>query len=225
MSWLEQVLIRKLVKQRRHGLADRVNLVGTVSATLRYSELYPNSKLRGEVYRHHDLGHNLVVVEGRRIGAGLLVGQGGVAGSLGYNESTGYVLRGMALGEDGTPEADGDCAASPAGGLYAPSPGIISWDHYFPLTSITFPSGTPAGSGTKAYFTRIFAANEPSATTTNVREFGLYTAAPVSVCPQVPLGSTPVGPAGGPYLFARKTCELITLTPDFTLTLVWAIEE
>jgi len=224
MKWLERAIIQKLRSQRLGGLRDRIEIVGRVEVVLRYSELYRNSKLCGEVAAHYDLGTNLVVIEGRRIAAGLMLGTVGVAGGLGYNEASGYVIRGMGVGTDPTPEADEDSASSPTGGLHAPSPGLVAWDHYYPLTSTSFPTGVPAGSGTEVIFTRVFAPNEPAASPVAVREFGLYSAAPAGVCPNILAGSTPLGPPGGPYLIARKTHDTITKDPNFTMTVNWTLE-
>ena len=224
MNWLEQALIKKLRASRLAGLRDQLKIAGRVEVILRYSDLHHNSKLRGEVYQYHDLGHNLVVIEGRRIAAGLMVGDAGVGAGLGYNETKGYVVRGMGLGTDPTPESDTDSAALPVGGLYAPSPGALAWDHYYPLTSTTFLTGAPPGSGTEVVFTRLFDVNEPDVVPVAVREFGLYSATPAGVCPNVMAGSVPPGPALGPFLIARKTHATITKDPTFTMTVNWTLE-
>jgi len=228
MSWLRRAVIKKLREGRMRNLHDRIEVVGRVEVIMHYSELYRNPKLRGEVAAYHDTGRNLVVIEGRRRAVGLILGSTGIGAGLGYNDddNTAMVVRGMGLGEDQTPEADEDSASIPAGGLHAPSPGNVAWDHYFPLTGASFPSGVPAESGTAVTFTRVFNTNEPDPLApTAVREFGLYTACPGGgKCPQAPAGTTPIGPSGGPYLVARKTHDTITKDPNFTMTVNWTLE-
>lgn len=190
---------------------------GSVSVVLRYSDLYPNTKLRGEVHDYIELGSNLVVTQGRYMSAGLWAG-GSNAGlftaNRGLNEATGpnngWVIRGMAVGEDDTAEADGDTA------LGSPITNPVLGSYYHPIDQIEF----TAHPNTTVIFGRTFAPTEPTAADALIKEFGLYTAAPAGF----PVTTDPVGPTGGPFLVARKTHGLITKTADFTMQLLWTIE-
>lgn len=204
---------RCLFSEEEH-LRSGLRAKGSVEVIMRYSELYPNSKLRGEVAKYYELGSNLVVLRGRFMSAGLWAGAGDpgtiFTDNKGLNEETGpndgWVVRGMAVGDDGTAEADEDTALkSVLGGS--------SW--YYPIDLITF----TAYPNTDVIFGRTFAPTEPTATA-NIREFGLYTGAPGPD----PVATTPPGPTGGPYLVARKTHGLITKTSHFTMQLLWTIE-
>lgn len=190
---------------------------GTVDLVFRYSPLYPNTKLRGSVCRYVELGSNLVVARGRYMSAGLWAG-GSNAGiftdNRGLSEATapnpGWVVRGMAVGEDDTAEADDDTE------LGTPITNPSSGTHYHAIDLITY----TAYPNTEVVFGRTFAPTEPTATDALIQEFGLYTAAPAGFA----VSTDPAGPSGGPYLVARKTHGLITKTADFTMQVLWTIE-
>jgi hypothetical protein len=212
---LQQFLAR-ILGSLDQPLKSPLAVKGNVDIILRYSDLYPNSKLRGEVHRFYRLGHNLVVLRGRWMSAGLWAG-GSDAGlftdNRGLNElggpNNGWVIRGMGVGEGDTPEADADTA------LETPITNPVLGTYYHELSSISY----TAYPNTEVVFGRVFAANEPTANA-SIREFGLYTAAPIGF----PVTTDPPGPVGGPYLIARKTHGLITKTSDFTMEVLWTIE-
>lgn len=194
----------------------------SVSVVKRYSDLHPNSKLRGEVYRCYDLGPNIVVEQGRQMFAGLICGctappVGGFITSMGFNElggaNLGYVIRGMALGDDNTPETDTDTA------LVSPINNPAIGHHYHEIDSIDFSVG--AGD-TYAEFRRTFSTTEPQAALITIEEYGLYSASPGGGA-EPPI-TTPPGPAGGHFMVARKTYGPITKDTNFTLEVRWKIE-
>lgn len=210
---------------QRFQLRGEARARGSVSVVMRYSDLYPNSKLRGEVHKFIELGSNLVVTQGREMSAALWAGgsnAGLFSANRGYSEATapnsGWVVRGMALGKDDTAEDDGDTALADA--IINPALGTAG-SYYHPIDLITFTPAVPSDR-TKIVFARTFAPTEPTAADALIKEFGLYTAAPASFPDGVV--TDPVGPAGGPFLVARKTHGLITKTADFTMQLLWTIE-
>jgi hypothetical protein len=234
IQWLhavQQRLQRFLFKRLLYDPRD-FYIQGHVGVIKRYSEIYPNTKLRGEVYRYYDLGHNLVLNRGRHMSAGLWAGSDGTPPSFpstqGFNElngpNFGWVVRGMALGEGTTPEADDDDALETP--HVNPNIGVAPGTEYHELDSVTFePWSTPSPS-TSVIFTKTFGINEPlgAGVTADVYEFGLYTAAPDPGGAAGPPETNPPGPPGGPFLVARKTHGLITKSPNFTLQVNWTIE-
>jgi hypothetical protein len=190
---------------------------------MRRSELHPNPKTRGLVSKFLDLGRtpidserilnlgpNLFVEKGRNMAAGLLVGATGGYAQPGYAEADGWVIRGMALGNNGEPESDGDTAL---GGAWTNA--ALSPEYYHPIDPVSGIEFDPVASNTKVTFIRTFTSGEPQNASLDIREYGLYTANHDGTVPTL---------AGGPFLVARKTHGLITKTTDFTMTVKWTIE-
>jgi len=159
--------------------------------------------------------------------AGLWAGSDGppptFSGIQGYNELSGpqegWVVRGISLGSGSTPEADTDES------LETPhintALGTGGGTDYHEIDAVDF----QAYPSTKVIFTRTFGVAEPAATSLDVYEFGLWTAAPdPGILLDKPYATTPPGPSGGPFLVARKTHGLITKSPNFTLQMNWTIE-
>lgn len=201
----------------RFSLDDLARAEGYVDATLRYSSLYPNPKLRGEVARHYDLGKNLFLEQGRNTVAGLLLGALGPGGAIdGYNEATGYVVRGIGLGTSDQSADDADT------GLVSPIPDATG-AHYFALDTFALESTT------YAVFQKTFSPSEPSAVPVQIKEAVLYLGVPSGLAgypATTPDG--PAGPGGTPVAVARKVIDSslshIPKSLDFTLTLRWRIK-
>jgi hypothetical protein len=199
---------------------EQLAIHGSVSAIQRYSPLYRNPKLRGEVYRYHELGSNLVVQKGRWMAAGLIAGNrhNGIplfVTNHGLDEfggdNPGWVIRGMGLGVGITAETNADTM------LETPIINPITGTYYHPIHSITF-SSVP---NTSVIFTRMFDIDEPD-DPAPITEYALFTGVPAGH-PSIPVTSPP-GPAGGPYMFSRKTAAVINKDNNFTLEVNWEIE-
>jgi hypothetical protein len=204
------------VRFLRRIAQDVFTIQGSLDLVMVYSDLHPNHKLRGTVARYYELGSNLVTLNGRRMSAGLTLGTIGPAG-VGISQSTGHVIRGMALGSGSNPVLNTDTE------LQSPILRAGNNHHYHEIDGAEWP-GHPS---TEVIYIKTFGPLEPRPGTLNLREFGLYTAAPDPATlipppdPLVPVETTPPGPSTGFYMVARKVHGLITKTADFSLTLRW----